>query len=419
MGDAIFATTIVLWIAIRLGHGVSWAPLAVGAAFLAREVPEFIVGPIAGVYVDRWDKKRTMQRMDLARAALLILLIVAGGNATIAAAPFATPRGVLLGAIYAALALLTAASFFFGPARLALIGDVVPDELRERASGLAQSSSAVATVLGPSLAAPLFLAVGAGWALGLDAISFLISFAAITLVIPPPPARSLAAGEKGNLVGELTEAVRLVLSHRLLRALLITGMLISVGFGAFETLGIFFLRANLHAPASLFGLLAGTLGIGTLVGAVAGGPLAERVGAARLLWRVAVLMGLLYVLLSRLTSLAPALGVLFCAGVAFGVLEVAETPLLLRSTPRTHIGRVVAILTPMYGLASAAAALLAGWLASVLRGLHLTLPGLVIGPLDAILAAGGLVIVVGGIASRGALATTPPAQDPATQGSQL
>src|SRR5947209_12832846 len=65
LGDTLLATTIVLWIATRVAAGVSWAPLAVGVAFLAKEIPEFIVGPVAGVYADRWDKRRTMLAMDL------------------------------------------------------------------------------------------------------------------------------------------------------------------------------------------------------------------------------------------------------------------------------------------------------------------------------------------------------------------
>jgi MFS family permease len=403
LGDTIFATTIVLWIATRIGEGFTWAPLAVGAAFLAKEVPEFIVGPIAGVYADRWDKRRTMLAMDLTRAGLLGLLVLGGGSATVPVIQFTPPRGALLGAIYVTLALLTSASFLFMPSRLALIGDVVPDELRERASGMAQSSAAVAGVLGPSLAAPLFLAVGPGWALGMDAISFLASFTAISLVKAPPAARSVATGKHGNLRDELTEGIRLIVSHRLLRALLIAGMLISVGLGALETLGIFFLRGNLHASAGLFGLLAGAQGAGTLLGAVIGGPLAERAGSARLLWRSVILLGLLYVLFSRLTSFVPALFVLFLAGAVFAILEVAETPLLLRSVPRTHIGRVVALLVPAYGLASATTSLVCGWLAGALQGLHFSMGGIVFGPVDTILGVTGLAVVLGGLSARGAL----------------
>jgi MFS family permease len=403
LGDAVFATTLVLWIATRVTDGVSWAPLAVGAAFLAKEVPEFIVGPIAGVYADRWDKRRTMLAMDLTRAGLLVLLILAGGTATMPWLPFTPMRSFLLGTIYATLSLLTCASFLFLPSRVALIGEVVPDPLRERASGLSQSSAAVAGILGPSLAAPLFLAVGPGWALGLDALSFLLSFTALALVKAPPHARRAPVGGRGHVRRELAEGVRLILSRRALRALLVAGMLISVGLGTFETLGIFFLRANLHASAGLFGLLAGAQGAGALVGAAIGGPLAERAGVAQLLWRLTTLLGLLFILLSRLTSFAPALIVLFLVGATFAALEVAETPLLLRSTPATHVGRVVALLIPMYGLASAGASLLSGWLASALNGWQLALGGMVFGPLDTILVLAGVAVVIGGLSARGLL----------------
>jgi Na+/melibiose symporter-like transporter len=70
-------------------------------------------------------------------------------------------------------------------------------------------------------------------------------------------------GGRGQLTVELADGVRLILSNPVLRTFLIIGMLISVGFGALDSLGVFFLRRNLHAPAGLFSLLAGAQGVGS------------------------------------------------------------------------------------------------------------------------------------------------------------
>ena len=402
LGDTLFQTTAVLWIATRLGYGVSWAPLAVAAVFLANVVPEFIVGPLAGVFVDRWDKRRTMLRMDLARAGLLGLLVLAAGRAAIPSVlHFELPRGDLLGVIYGTLALVTAAGQFFGPARLALIGDVVADAQRERASGLAQSSSSIAAIVGPALAAPLFVTGGAGWALGLDALSFLVSFGAIALVKVPQATVTVQPGERAYVGRELMAGVRLILSTSALATLLVVGMLISVGFGALEPLEVFFLQQNLHAPATLFGLLGGALGAGTLLGAAAGGPLAERAGVGRLLWMASFCLGLLFVMFARLTSFVAALAVLFLVGATFAVLEVAETPLLLRATPREFLGRVTALLVPLFGLASAVASVAAGWLASApLRAFHVSVLGVTLSTLDTIIAGAGVLVLGGGLYAR-------------------
>ena len=69
-GDYVFDTTVVLWIATVIAKGQPWAPAAVGGVLIAAAVPALLVGPFAGVYVDRWDRHRTMLVADACRAAL-------------------------------------------------------------------------------------------------------------------------------------------------------------------------------------------------------------------------------------------------------------------------------------------------------------------------------------------------------------
>src|SRR5215472_1411290 len=69
IGDFVFSTTLVLWIAVILAKGQSWAPLAVSGVLVATTVPAFLIGPFAGVFVDRWDKRRTMLVICLLQAA--------------------------------------------------------------------------------------------------------------------------------------------------------------------------------------------------------------------------------------------------------------------------------------------------------------------------------------------------------------
>jgi predicted MFS family arabinose efflux permease len=210
----------------------------------------------------------------------------------------------------------------------------------------------------------------------------------------------VAEGDSGDLTAELMDGLRIVLSSGVLRILLVAGVLVSIGFAALQTLAVFFLRQNLHASPSLFGLLAGAQGAGALVGAALGGSLAERIGVGRLLWRAVILLGVIFVLFSRMSSFTPALALLFLTGATFAVMEVSESPLLMRATPRAHLGRVSAILFPIFGLASAGSAVAAGWLAGVLRGLHVAALGTVFGPLDTVIAGAGLLVIAGGVYAR-------------------
>src|SRR5262249_62362878 len=77
LGDFTFATTLVLWVAVLIAHGQPWAPLAVSGVLLATILPEFVVAPVAGVFADRWDRRRPMLAMDAVRAMLVALLVLA------------------------------------------------------------------------------------------------------------------------------------------------------------------------------------------------------------------------------------------------------------------------------------------------------------------------------------------------------
>ncbi len=153
LGDMVFDTALVLWIATAIAQDQPWAPLAVSGVLIVTSLPMLIIRPFAGVFVDRWDKRQTMLRMDAIRAALIALLVLATGSIAL---PF-IPGGKLpvawqLGTIYGIVFLASACAQFFNPSRLALTGDVVADPQRGRAFGLDYVTENVAVVVGPPLA---------------------------------------------------------------------------------------------------------------------------------------------------------------------------------------------------------------------------------------------------------------------------
>ena len=177
LGDVVFDTTLLLWVTVVIAPGQTWLPLAVSGLLLAETLPGFLVGPLAGVFVDRWPIRPVLLAMDVTRAMLIGLLILSTG---IVPLPFISgghlPPFWQLATIYLVVFLASLCAQFFNPARFTLSGDVVPEVYRARATGFTQASTNMALILGPALAAPLFFLIGLPWLLLFNALSFLFSF---------------------------------------------------------------------------------------------------------------------------------------------------------------------------------------------------------------------------------------------------
>jgi MFS family permease len=399
IGDLLFDTTLILWVATVIARGQPWAPLAVSGILLTAAIPRFVIGPVAGVFADRWDKRGTMLGMDAIRALLIVLLVLLNG-----ALP-APVRGVdqasaflHLGIIYGIVFLTSSCTQFFTPSLLALINDTVEESALVRASGLIQIVASLATIIGPALAGLLFSTVGVQWAFLLNAFSFLVSFLAILAVRTPQPVRDSTAGQRRHVLHEFLEGMRFYVGNRLLVTILIAGVLIVLGGGAINALNVFFVIQNLHASASLYGLLSAVLGLGAIVGAAASGLMVPRLGLTRAFWLSIILSGVVTLLYARLTSFALASAVIFLLGGLITIANVVVIPLVLSVTPNELIGRVSSILTPAFSLASILSLSIAGYLAStLLYKFHATWFGVTFGPIDTIFLGTGVLMFIGGV----------------------
>ncbi|MCF3182348.1 MFS transporter [Streptomyces polychromogenes] len=419
VGDAVFNTTLVLWVATVLAKDEPWAPVAVSGIVMASGVSVLVIGPLAGVFVDRWDKRATMLRSEALRGALVAVLTA------LTLLPAGTlPTAVWLALIYATVLVLNAAGQFFSPARFAVLADLVTgDADRARAAGIGQATGETAWIIGPPLAAPLLFTAGLQWALLLNGLSYAVSYLAIRSVrVPGTGAAPAATGRtrgpagrpRGSWAGEFADGVRFFARSRFLVALLLLAVIGQFGMGALGTLNVFFATGNLHADAHLYGYLGMAMGVGGITGALSGGRVVQWLGARRTTWISLLVSGVLLVAYSRQTGFPGGVALLFVFTVPLTLLNTAMSPLLLAAAPPDYRGRVVAVFYPVTRLASILSAVLSGWLAgSALRGVEGSLGGLRFGPVDTIIAAAGLVVLLAGVFAMAALPTAPGDHPPA------
>ncbi|HEX5493439.1 MAG TPA: MFS transporter, partial [Mycobacteriales bacterium] len=425
-----------------LARGQSWAPVAVSGVLVAVAVGT-LVAPVAGVLVDRWNRRRTMLRADAFRAVLVGVLAALSFLPT-----DRLPVGVWLVLVYLVVVLVNGAQQFFGPARFALIGEVVPGEQDQaRASGIGQTTMAVMSIVGPPLAAPLLFTAGVSWALLLNAASFVASYLAIQSVrttdapvtdapVSPEPAApepadpqfadpSGPAGDAGpeggrRMWADFVGGLRFVGSSRVLVTVLVTVVVGTLGAGAMNALDVFFVSDNLHVAPHWYGTLGMALGIGSVIGAVLGSRLTNRLGAGRTVYVGLLATGLLIMVYARLGNLGSAIVVLAAVGVPLAALNVAVVPLVLRATPQEYLGRVASLINLFQQIASTVSVVVAGWLAStVLLGLHASVAGIRFGRIDTIFLVSGLLILAGGgyaaVALRGGDSPAPAGAESVAQ----
>jgi len=392
-GDMVFYVTVLLWIATIIAKGQPWAPAAASGALIATAAPVLIVGPLAGVFVDRWDRRRTMLVADAARFGLVASLLA------IPALRHELPVGAQLAILYTVLAACSCFAEFFDPSRLAVVGAIVPPPQQPQASALLSAAFSLAQIIGPPVAAPLLFTLGAQWALIFNAASFGISFICVRAINVPLTPTADAPPREG-FVAEFRTGIKFFAGNRVLMALGVGLVLTMLGLGAVNSLAAFFVPHNLHVQASWLGTIMGAVGGGSIVGALLAGGVAKRLRPARLFWMSLLGCGITLIGFSRTTSLIPAIVVAALLGVASGVLNAVFSPIILEVTPSRMLGRVSAVLSPLQQLASIVSMVLAGLLAStVLHDFSARFVGLAFGPFDTVFAAGGLLLLLAGLAT--------------------
>ena len=256
-------------LAIRLGTGNEGAALSLVLA--ARIVPGFFFGPVAGVLVDRWDRKRTMVVCDVGRATVMVAL------------PFVD---TLVGLFLASL-VLEAFTMLWGPAKEASVPHVVSEDQLATANSLSLVAAYGTFPLGAGLMAlfgrlstALFDSAWAdnvrlddmGLAFYANALSFLVTgWLIFTLDLPKRP-RSEQDEAKGrrlvldNPIAELREGWRFAFGNPVARTVnlgLATGL---IGGGMLVPLGAIYADEVLGAGKSGLGVLITALGLGVASG---------------------------------------------------------------------------------------------------------------------------------------------------------
>ena len=372
-GDWLLLVGLPVWVL-----EVTGSSLVTATVFLVGLLPSLLAGPIAGVLVDRWDRRRTLVAVSLAQAAFLLPLLAVHGREQ-------------LWIVYAVTAVESVLAQLNDPARNALVPALVEERELVGANGLIGLNGNLARLVGSPLGGVLVEVAGLpGLVLG-DAISFLAGAALLAMVRPHAAAAARVAGvageaaaagpvpvadasapgaAAGGLVREWLDGLAVTLRARRLRWALLVNALASVAQGIFTVLFVLFVTRVLRGDGAEVGLLRGVQAIGGILGGLLVVGLASRLAPGRLLGASLLVFGGISLALwngPHLTTATPLYAGLFvAAGVPAVAMLTALTTLVQTDTPDAYLGRVFATFLGTYNGLQALGMLLAGLLGDAL-----------------------------------------------------
>lgn len=348
LSSAIVGYAVVFWISVET-RSAEVLSLAVMATLL----PQAILGPVAGVYVDRWKRKRTMIAADMfvALCSLILGILFYTGKAE-------------LGYIYLLLALRSVGSAFHSPAMQAAIPLLAPETELMRISGVNQAIQSVCSIAGPALGALFITSFNMTVVMLLDVAGALIACTALLFVAIPDPVVTDKIVKK-SVLREMKAGVQEVRQHKGLGELM--GISVMVTFILMPVATLFPLMTVNHFGGNTYqmSLVEIVWGSGMLLGGII-------LGIWKIKTRKVILINISYLVLGLYMLLSGCLPpedfavfVILTAigGISAPFYNSPFTALLQAHIPSSALGRVFSLFGSLSLLPSMLGLLATGFIA--------------------------------------------------------
>ena len=366
-----FGTWLQLIATSWLVYRLSGSTLMLGLAAFAMQIPFLVLAPLAGVFVDRLDRRRVLLLTNSVAAVQAVVMF--GVVALGVVQPWHLIAGnLVLGIVNACDA----------PARQSILIQLVGGRA-DLANAIALNSIMMngARFIGPMVGGALIAAFGEKWGFGLNVLSYFGMLAALSLI--PSVAKVSTPSEQG-LLRQLAAGARYAYGFLPARAALLLLSATSLTVGSYVALMPWFAREAFHGDSRTLGLLIGAAGLGAVSGMAYLATRPSVRGLLRLLGWTSATGGAALIVFSLSTSLWIALPALYFTGMGL-LLTAASTNTVLQSiVPDELRGRVAALYVMSFIGVAPVGALATGWIAEH-AGPPITLTGC---GLAALLAAG-------------------------------
>jgi predicted MFS family arabinose efflux permease len=316
-------------------YELTGSALATSGLLIAYFLPGILFSSIAGVFVDRWDRRRTMIVINLLQAMVIPILLLVQ-----------SPEWVWL--VYVVAFVESSLSYFFSPAENALLPNLVDEELLISANSLNTLNDNLARIIGPAIGGALLGVIGFSSVIVADAISYLAAAMLIILIAMPKGAQTAVSTEStsktkekiAQVWRELVDGLRIVKQNQILRkAFLIIGIAL-FGDAILSTVMVVFVQDNMGLTAVEFGWIMAARGIGGLIGGLLIAQLGQKFSTTQLTTGGLLISGAILLVIVNIPILYVALPLLVLAGIPLIAWIVSLQTILQQATEDKYRGRV-------------------------------------------------------------------------------
>ena len=333
-------------------YTLTGSTLATGIMFIVQTLPRLFFGPVAGVFVDRWNRKYTMVIANLIQALILVpLFLVRSQN--------------VIWIIYLCAFADSLVSQFFNPAQTAIIPMLVEEKDLLPANSLNSMSQELTRLVGPSLGGLLFGLLGISSVITLDLISFLVSATLLFLIVVPiridtaKPEEEQQGSKSGNMVinsllnvwREWRAGMGLVKKEQLVSAIFIIIGFAMVGEGIIEVLLAPYVERVLHGTPQILGLLMSAQAVGGILGALLMPRLSKIMPPGRLMGTCGLTFSIVIVVLATIPVIPVILPLIAIAGAGASGFFIPMITLLQTTVANEYQGRIFGALSAIQAIA--------------------------------------------------------------------
>jgi DHA3 family macrolide efflux protein-like MFS transporter len=347
-GDFLAIFAVLSYVSFNL-HASAAQVTLISVSFM---IPFALIGPVAGVFVDRWNVKRTMIASDLIRAGLALSLVFAGS----------------LGQIYAILFLLSTVSTFFVPAQSVTLRTIVPPEGLLAANALVQQAFQVMRIISPALAGAMVGWFGASSCYYIDTLSFIFSASMIATIAiarePVVPAKG--SHPLKSVLNDLHAGVKFIFTHPTISFVILAMAAGMFAVSCFGPLIAVYVRDELQATSLVFGIINSLIGVGMIFGTLALSRFGKQVSKTHLaLWGLFT-MGAFVVVMAAFKTISAASAGMLGLGIGVIFVIVSAQTIMQGQTPMEMVGRVSSSFMAVLSIAQLVGLVISGSLAQTL-----------------------------------------------------